>query len=127
MKSAGCESLLHPVELCSTDRRGWLSLRLDRGALSELYYLVQYAVGYFPFRGFGNLDHFAVRDDRDRVAVGIETNALARDVVYHDCIERFRGQLFSRVFEDVFRLGGEAYDELPGLSTGDLGENIRRR
>src|SRR5271155_1704824 len=61
-----------------TYSRGRLSLRRsDAAALLQLHYLVEHAVSHFPFRGFGNLDHFALRDDRNRVTVGIKTNALA--------------------------------------------------
>src|ERR1019366_9547771 len=66
------------------DNRERLSLRGNRCPLPQFHYLVQHAVCNFPFRGFGNLDHFVVRDDRDRVTVGIKTNALARNVIHYD-------------------------------------------
>src|SRR6202795_2411637 len=63
------------VELHSTDSRGAAvptqivtrrSGHADAAAFPQLYYLVEHAVRNFPFRGLGNLDHFAVRNNRDR-------------------------------------------------------------
>src|SRR3984893_18065226 len=59
----------------------------DAAAFPQLHYLVEHAVRNFPLRGLGNLDHFAVRNNRDRVAVRIKTNSLARNVIDYDCIE----------------------------------------
>src|SRR5271157_3974620 len=56
-------------------------------SLSQLNDLVQHTMGNFPFRGLRNLNHFTGRDNRDRVAVGIETDALAENVVYDNRIE----------------------------------------
>src|SRR6202158_1574524 len=73
-----------PTQICHT-RSG----HADTAALSQLHYLVEHAVRNFPFRGLGDLDYFALRDDRDCVAVGIKTDAFARNVIHYDCVERF--------------------------------------
>ena len=38
--------------------------------------------------GFRYFDDFVVRDDGDRVAIGIETNAFVRYIVDHNRIQR---------------------------------------
>ena len=58
--------------------------------MAETYYLVEDALGYFPLRGFRDLDDLIVSDNRDSVAVGIEPDAFAGNVVDYDGIEVFR-------------------------------------
>src|ERR1035437_1443083 len=65
------------VTLASTDSRAT--------AFPQLYNLVEHPLRNFPLRGLGNLDYFALGDDGDRVAVGIEANTLARNVIDYDC------------------------------------------
>src|ERR1700674_3663648 len=108
-----------PTQICHT-RSG----HADTAALPQLHYLVQHAMRDFPLRGLGNLYYFAVRDDRDRVAVGIKTDALARDVIYYNCIERFRRQLLARVFEHVLRLSRKSDDDLLGLPARHFRQDI---
>src|SRR5208282_3652806 len=87
----------------------WILLASSHAAaLPQLHYLVKHALRHFPFRGFGNLDDFALRNDRDRVTVGIKSNAFARNVVDDDCVERFRRQFLACVFQHVLRLGGKS-------------------
>ena len=72
--------------------------------------LVEYALSYFPFRGFGNFHNFVMTDDGDRVAVGVKAYALAGNVVYYDGVERLGRQLLAGVFQDVLRFSGKADD-----------------
>jgi hypothetical protein len=66
-----------------------LEVRLSRGlaVVAEADDLVENALGDFPFGGFGNFDNFVVADDGDFVAVGIEADAFAGNVVDDDGIE----------------------------------------
>src|SRR5208282_6671564 len=75
--------------LCVSVTPWWVLLADSHAAaFPQLHDLVEHALSHFPFRGFGNLDDFALRDDRDRVTVGIKANALARNVIDDDCVER---------------------------------------
>ena len=55
--------------------------------LAEADDLVEDALGNFPLGGFGDFDDFVAADDGDRVAIGIEADAFAGNVVDHDGIE----------------------------------------
>ena len=61
--------------------------RWHAAAFTQLNYLVEDALGDFPLRSFGNVDHFFLRDDGDGVAVGIEADAFARDVIGDDGVQ----------------------------------------
>jgi len=53
--------------------------------------LIQNALRHFPLRGLGDLDDLVVGNDRHFIAVGVETDTFAGDVVDHDSIEVFVG------------------------------------
>ena len=80
--------------------------------LAEADDLVEDALGDFPLGGFGDFDDFFASDDGDGVAVGVEADAFAGNVVDHDGVEVLRNQLLAGVFEDIFCFGGEADDDL---------------
>src|ERR1700686_2314640 len=107
-----------PTQICHT-RSG----HADTAALPQLHYLVQHAMRDFPLRGLGNLDYFAVRDDRDCVAVGIKTDAFARNVIDDNCVERFRRQLLAGVFEHILRFGRESNNNLRSLPVRHFRQN----
>ena len=94
--------------------------------LAEADDLVEDALGYFPLCGFGDFDDLVAADDRHRVAVGIETDAFARDVVDYDGVEIFRDQFLAGILEDVLGFGGEAYDELCRFLERELFQNVGR-
>ena len=75
---------------------------------AQLYDLIEDALGYLPLGSFGNFDDFVVGDDGDRVAIGVEADAFAGDVVDDDGVEGFGGQFLAGVFENVFGFGGKA-------------------
>ena len=80
--------------------------------LAEAHDLVEDALGDFPLGGFGNFDHFVAGDDGDGVAVGIEADAFARNVVDDDGVEILRNQLLAGILQNVLGFGGEADDDL---------------
>ena len=79
--------------------------------LAHAHDLVEDALGDFPLRGFGDFDYFVAGDDGDRIAVGVETDAFAGNIVDDDGVKIFADQLLAGVFQHVFGLGGEAHDE----------------
>src|SRR5260221_14785908 len=103
------------------------SRHADAAALPQLHYLVEHTVRNFPFRGLGDIEYFALRDDSDGIAVGIKTDAFARNVIDYDCVERLRCQLLASVFQPVLRLGCKAHDDLRSSPACYLGQNICRR
>jgi len=55
--------------------------------LADAHDLVEDALRYFPFRRLRNVNDFVARNDSYLVAIGIESNAFARDIVDHDGVE----------------------------------------
>ena len=55
--------------------------------VSQLYDLIQDALCDLPFRRFGHVDDFVTGNNGDGVAVGIESNALARDIIDDNRVE----------------------------------------
>ena len=88
--------------------------------MAEADDLVEDALCHFPFGGFGNFDHLVTGDDGDGVAVGIEADAFARNIVDYDGVEIFRKQLLARVLEDVLGFGGEADEDVRTLLLREL-------
>ena len=74
--------------------------------------LVENSLGYFPLRGFGDFDHIVARNDCYGVAVGVEADAFARDIIDDNRIQIFCEQFLASVFQNVFRLGGEPNNDL---------------
>jgi hypothetical protein len=81
-------------------------------ALAQLHHLVEHALRDFPLRGLGDFDNFVMGNDCDCVAVGIEANALARNVIHDNRIERLRGQLLARILKNVLGFGGKTNNDL---------------
>jgi hypothetical protein len=95
--------------------------------IPEPYYLVKNTLRHFPFRGLWHFHEFVLSDNRNRIAVRVKANALARHVVHDDGIERLRGQFLARVLQGVLSFGGKANDQLRLLVTRDLAKDIGSR
>ncbi len=54
----------------------------------------------------------------------IEARAVGSDVVGHDHVRGFCGELLPGVFSDVIGLGGESRDNAIALDAGDVSQNI---
>src|SRR5579863_5070289 len=67
--------------------------------LAQAHHLVEDALRHFPLRGLGNLDDFVMGEDSGGIAVGVEADALAGNIIYDDCVEMFRNQLLAGVLE----------------------------
>src|SRR5258708_9225028 len=72
------------------------SRHADAAALPQLHYLVEHTVRNFPFRGLGDLDYFALRDDSDGIAVGIKTDSLSRAIIDYDFVVSLICQIHAR-------------------------------
>src|SRR5450755_1463662 len=63
--------------LCDSVSPWWILLSgWHAAAFAQFNDLVEHAVRHFPLRGFGNLDYFAVRNNRNGIAVGIKADAF---------------------------------------------------
>src|ERR1035438_3138184 len=59
--------------LCDSVTPWWILLSdWHAAAFAQLHDLVEHTVRDFPFRGFGHLDYFALRNNGYGIAVGVE-------------------------------------------------------
>src|SRR5579863_9872797 len=93
-------------------------------ALADADDLIENALRHFPFGGLGHFDHFVMTDDRNLIALGIEADALARDIIHHDGIELLGCEFLASIFENVLSFRGEANDNLRLLAQGYFLEDI---
>src|ERR1700751_1528636 len=66
-------------------------VRGHAAAFAQLDDLIEDALGYVPLGGFGDFDDLVVSNDMDGVAVGVEADAFARNVVHDNRVQRFAG------------------------------------
>jgi len=92
--------------------------------LADANNLVENALRDFPLRGLRNFNDFITGDDSHFVAIGVESNAFAGNVVDYDGVELLGCQLLTGVLEDVFSLRGEAHDDLGLLAQRNFLENV---
>ena len=83
-------------------------VRSQPESFAQANHLIEHALRDFPLGGLGNFNHFVLGDDGDSVAIGVEADAFARDIIHHDGIERLCDQLLARVLQDVFGFSGES-------------------
>jgi hypothetical protein len=86
--------------------------------------LIQDALRHFPLRGLGDLDDLVVGNDRHFIAVRVETDTFAGDVVDHDSIEVFGREFLTGVLEDVLGLRSETNNNLRLFAERNLLENV---
>src|SRR5277367_4055915 len=90
--------------------------------------LLEDAVGEVAFGHLGEFEGGGWREKGDGVAVGVEADTFARDVVENDGVGTFAQQLRAGVRDRVLRLGGEADDELSRMAAGyGLGKYVFSR
>jgi len=82
----------------------WLSV------FAQANHLFEHALGNFPLRRFGNINDVVAGDDGDGVAVGVEANSFAGDIVDHDRVERLREKFGAGVLQNVLGFGSKAND-----------------
>src|SRR5580704_16500421 len=82
--------------------------------------LIEDALCHFPLGGLGHFDDFVVSNDGDLVAVRIEADAFARDIVDYNGVELLGRELLTGVFEDVLGFCGKADDNLGLLALRNL-------
>ena len=68
-----------------------------------------------------------MRENRHRVALRVEPNSLARDVIHNNRVQSLGGQLLARILEHVLRFRSESDDDLARLSPRQFGKNVRVR
>ena len=99
----------------------------DLRCCADAHNLVENALRHFPLRGLGNFDDLVVSDDGHFIAIGVEADAFAGNVVDHDGVEMFGCELLAGVFEDVLSFGSEADDNLRLLAERNFLENVGGR
>src|SRR5436305_3308200 len=83
--------------------------------LAEPDYLVQHSLGDFPLRGFWDFHDFIPGNDGNGIAIGVESYALARDIIDDDGVEILSDELPARVLQNIFSFGGKAHKDLSSL------------
>ncbi len=89
--------------------------------------LIEDALSHFPFRGLGDFDNLIVGDDGDFVAIGIEADAFAGNVVDHDRVQSLGGELLAGILEDVLGFGGESDHNLRLLAQRNFFKDVGSR
>ena len=96
-------------------------------AVTQAHNLVEYPLRNFPLGRLRNLDDLVLRNDGHFIAIGVEADAFAGDVVDYDGIELLGSQLLTCVFEDVLGFCGETHDNLRLLAKRNFLEDIGGR
>jgi hypothetical protein len=95
--------------------------------LADADNLIEYALGHFPLRGLRDFDDLVVSNDGHFIAIGIEADAFAGDVVDHDGVELLGCELLAGVFQSILSFCGETDDDLRLLAERNFLEDVRGR
>src|ERR1700688_5124242 len=69
--------------------------------LAQAHDLIEHSLRNFPFRRLGNLHDFVVRDDGYLIAIGVESDPFASNIVHYDGVELLGGKLLPGVFQNI--------------------------
>ena len=89
--------------------------------------LIEHTLRNFPLGSFWNFDDLVVSDDGHFVALGVESDAFARNIVDHDRVEVLGCELLAGVFEDILSFCGKPNDNLRLPAQRNFLENVCRR
>src|SRR5208282_60016 len=115
------------TELYASSKNAGSGLHRGFAALANAHNLVENALRHFPLGGLGNVDDLVVGNDGHFIAIGVEADAFAGNVIHDDGIELLGGELLASIFEDVLGLRGEADEYLCLLAERNLLENVGSR
>src|SRR5260370_14066796 len=111
-------------------RSSGLSLHRRFALLAKPHNLVENSLGNFPLRSLGNLYYLFMADDSNRVAIGVESHALAGNIIDDNSVEILRHEFLTGILQHVFGFGRKAHHDLRLLNLRflpqtELLENVR--